>query len=425
MTGLKTAARVLRHQAGHLRSLVTRGRPAVFPSFTAMTLDEDDVALAEDWSARPEAWNDPEPVREFERAFAAWNGSGHARAFLGGRVALSACIDALELGPGAEVIVPGYTCVVVPNAFDFAGVKVVYADIELETYGPDATAVESKITDRTRAVLIQHLYGLVCRDYEAILDLARRRRLFVIEDCAHATGAEYRGVRVGNRGHMGFISTEQSKVFTTIQGGVAITGDPALARRLDAYAERAPFPEAERTRRLLQAVPLNYMRSKSPDRWWRADYAMLRFGRDELVSTTPQEERGERPAHYGRRMPAPLASIGRNQLRKLDFYNRVRRGHAARWHAWCGERGLPEARVIEDSVPVFLRYPTRVERERKRDRRWARREIGVELGVWYVSAVHPVNRPVKDCPRAMEAVATCVNLPTLLGERYGDGGIGE
>ena len=418
MTGLKTAVRVLRHQAGHLKSLVTTGRPLTFPSLSGMTLDSDDVLLAQSWAGRREDWNDPEPVREFERAFGAWNGSAHVRAFMGGRVALSACIDALQLGAGDEVVVPGYTCVVVPNAFEFAGVKVVYADIELETYGLSVASFEARINGRTKAVLIQHLYGLVCRDYEAILALAERRGLFVIEDCAHATGAEYRGVRVGNRGHMGFNSTEQSKVFTTVQGGLAMTGDPQLARRMDAFAERASFPDTERTGRLLQAVPLNYMRSKSPDRWWRADYAMLRYGRTELVSTTAEEEAGRRPAHYGQRMPAPLAAIGKNQLKKLDFYNRTRRGHAARWERWCREQGLPEACVIENSVPVFLRYPTRVAPEKKRDRKWARRTLNVDLGVWYLSPVHPVDRPVDGCPQADNAVATCINFPTLHGERF-------
>lgn len=73
---------------------------------------------------------------------------------MGGRVALSACIAALELGRGDEVIIPGYTCVVVPNAFQYADITVVYSDIELESYGLDVAALETKITPRTRAIMI-------------------------------------------------------------------------------------------------------------------------------------------------------------------------------------------------------------------------------------------------------------------------------
>src|SRR3989304_4500748 len=128
------------------------------------------------------------------------NVSRHAFAFLGGRVALSACIHALGLAPGDEVILPGYTCVVVPNAFHYAGVRTVYADIELETYGLDAARAEEKITPNTRAILLHHMYGLVCRDYEDILALARRRGIRVIEDCAQSTGAGFGCAKGGDRG---------------------------------------------------------------------------------------------------------------------------------------------------------------------------------------------------------------------------------
>lgn len=153
----------------------------------------------------------------------------------GGRVALSACIYALDLQPDGEVILPGYTCVVVPNAFSYAGVKTVYSDIELDTYGLDVSQIENKITNKTKAILIQHLYGLVCRDYEAIIDLATHHGLKVIEDCAHCTGAEYKGKKVGNLGDVAFYSSEQSKVFNTIQGGVAVTNNDLLAQRLRVF----------------------------------------------------------------------------------------------------------------------------------------------------------------------------------------------
>ena len=154
-----------------------------------MTLDLDDVGIAKKWLNSREQWDDRNIIQQYESEFAAWNGSRFAFAFMGGRVGLSACIHALDLKPGDEVIVPGYTCVVVPNAFQYAGVKPVYADIELETYGLDAERVEERISTKTRAILIHHLYGLVCRDIEPLLDIAKRKGLRVIEDCAHSTGA--------------------------------------------------------------------------------------------------------------------------------------------------------------------------------------------------------------------------------------------
>lgn len=383
------------------------------------TLDPDDVRIAREWLRRSEGQREePAEVERFEAEFAAWNGSPAAFAFASGRESLSAIIHAMGLGPGDEVILPGYTCVVVPNAFAFAGVTPVYADIELETYGLDVTRLERCVTPRTRAIVIHHLYGLVCRDYLAVIDLAKGRGLMVIEDCAQATGAVLDGVRVGTRGDAAFFSLEQSKVISTFQGGLAVARDPALAARIAEYRRGAPLPDPARTKQALCNIVLNYHVFKDPQRWWRGDWAQLRLGGRRIETTTPGEVRGERPRDYGARMPAALAAIGRNQLRKIDFYNARRRGHSARWDRWCDDNGFERARVVPGSTPVFLRYPVLATRELKGSREWARRRLGVELGVWFVSHLHPSGQPVDGCPDAAAAVERCINFPTLLGDRF-------
>jgi dTDP-4-amino-4,6-dideoxygalactose transaminase len=124
---------VLRHQASVWTRLVTGRRVSPVPLGSG-TLDAEDVHIARDWLQRGAAMqDDPDTVTRFEDAFAAWNGSPSAVAFASGRESLSAIIRALGLQPGDEVILPGYTCVVVPNAFEFAGIAPVYADIELDT----------------------------------------------------------------------------------------------------------------------------------------------------------------------------------------------------------------------------------------------------------------------------------------------------
>lgn len=131
MLSLRPVARILRNQVRNALNLL-RDRPVTYPPLGSVTLDKDDVRLARQWLKDRSRWDDAEEVRQYEQDFAAWNGSKYAYAFMGGRVALSACIKALKLKPGDEVIIPGYnTCVVVPNSFAYAGVKVVYSDIEL------------------------------------------------------------------------------------------------------------------------------------------------------------------------------------------------------------------------------------------------------------------------------------------------------
>ena len=411
-TTAKVAARFGRNRMANLKSVLA-GRPLVLPSLGSTTLDRDDVDLAWRWLEQPERWFERDPVEEFERSFARWNGSEHAYAFIGGRVALSACIEALELEAGDQVIVPGYTCVVVPNAFDYAGIEVVYCDIELETFGPDIESVETRLTSRTRAIVIQHLYGLVCRHYEALLELARRRGLKVIEDCAHCTGAEFKGRKIGSFSDLAFYSCEQSKLFTTIQGGLAVTNDPALAVGLERYRDRAPYPQRDWIRSLLHNIPLNYYQCKHSQRWWIGEIAEHRYGRFRLISTTAEEERGRRPAHYGCRMPAPVAAIGLNQLRKLDGYNRARRSGAQRWRAWCAAQGYAAPLELPESEPVYLRFPVLVEAARKTDTSWAVEQLKVAPGVWFMTHLHPAQREVRGCPRADRAVRECINFPCL------------
>lgn len=394
------------------------GHPLTTPPFGSATLDLDDVAIAEGKLKERKDWFDPQRVEEYQDAFASWNGSKHAFAFMAGRVALSACIYALGLEPDDEVILPGYTCVVVPNAFHFAGVKTVYSDIELDTYGLDAAIIEQKVTSKTKAILLHHLYGLVCRDYEKIIEIANRRGLYVIEDCAQATGAIFNNQKVGNLGDVAIYSSEQSKVFTTIQGGVATTNDESIAERLKERWDQSCYPGPHLVEKQLYNVIIDYYSHKDPQRWWKG--GLMRFiHKDKLIiSTTEEEKRGVRPLGYGCKMPSAIATIGINQLKKIDDYNKARGQTSKRWDEWCEINGYTRPFVVPNSVPIFLRYPVLVDPEKKRDRSWASKELRVSLGAWFVSNIHPVSHPVSGCPNANKAVESCVNFPSLAVQQF-------
>lgn len=399
---------------GRILKRLLSHEPLKTPPFGFATLDRDDVVIAREALGSRENWYDETVIREYENAFASWNGSRYAFSFMGGRVALSACISALGLGPGDEVIVPGYTCVAVPNAFEFAGIKIVYCDIELDTYGLDAKELAEKITGNTKAVLLHHLYGLVCRDYEKVVEIARGRGLRVIEDCCQSAGAEFKGMKVGRLGDAAIYSSEQSKVFTTIEGGFATCDDESLATKLNDYWESAPYPNAERTDNELYTILTGYRMYADPQWWWKGELYRLLYADRQIVTTTPEEERGIKPSHYGCKMPAAIAAVGLNQLRKVDAYNEMRRRTARRWDDWCDQNGYHKPYVVPGSTPVFLRYPIMVEPEKKRDTTWALEELGVSLGVWFISNIHPSKRVVLGCPNADAAVRQCVNLPTII-----------
>jgi dTDP-4-amino-4,6-dideoxygalactose transaminase len=287
----------------------------------------------------------------------------------------------------------------------FAGLVPVFCDIELDSFGLAAPDLEARISPRTRAIVVQHLYGLVCRDYEAILALAHRRGLRVIEDCAQAAGATYQGRSVGTRGDAAIFSSERSKGFCTVSGGMAVSSDTRVGERLARVAEACAEPSPERTAGLLGSVEELYERTRSA--------ALPRHPSGIPASISAEELRGARPAEYGARMPAPLAALGLAQLAKLDAYNRERRLSALRWQRWCSEHGYRQPFILPGSVPVFLRYPVLVEAERKRDLAWAEQALGVRPGVWFRTPLHPGPERPPDCPNAELAAQRCINLPCL------------
>ena len=189
-------------------------------------------------------------VAAFERALADRAGARHAISASYGRMAFFYLLEALGLPRGSEIIFPALTFWVVPEMARVAGLTPVFADVDPATFNLDPAAFERAITPRTRAVVPTHLYGLPC-DMDAILRIARRHRLAVIEDCAHALGATWHGHPVGTIGDAGFFSFQLLKPLNTYGGGMAVTNDAGVAARVAARARaEAPPTEAEVLRRL-------------------------------------------------------------------------------------------------------------------------------------------------------------------------------
>ncbi len=170
-------------------------------------------------------------ITRFEEAFAAWCGMPHAVACSSGTAALHLSLVALGIGPGDEVIVPDFTLIVSANTVILAGARPVLVDVDAKTWCLDPAKIEEKITPRTRAIMAVHMYGHPC-DMPAILEIARRHNLAVIEDCAEAHGAEIGGRKVGTFGDAGCFSFYGNKILTTGEGGMVLVHDAALAAKL-------------------------------------------------------------------------------------------------------------------------------------------------------------------------------------------------
>ena len=169
---------------------------------------------------------------QFEKDFSGYLGSKHASTVTNGTVAIHAALLALGIKPGDEVIVPDMTFVATANAAAFIGAKVVLADVEKDTWNIDPKEVAKKITKKTKAIIPVHLYGHPA-DMDPIMELARKNGLFVVEDCAEAAGAEYKGRKVGTIGDIGCFSFHASKLITTGEGGMCVTGRKELWEKIE------------------------------------------------------------------------------------------------------------------------------------------------------------------------------------------------
>ena len=170
-------------------------------------------------------------VRELEDRFARFCGARFAVGTNTGTAALHVALLALGVGPGDEVITTPLSCIASANPVLFAGARPVFADVDPETFNIEAAQVEKKLTRRTRAILPVHLFGHPV-DLDPLLDLAEAHGVPVIEDASQAAGAEYRGRRVGALGRVGTFSLYANKIFTSGEGGMAVTNDEGLAARM-------------------------------------------------------------------------------------------------------------------------------------------------------------------------------------------------
>ncbi len=190
-------------------------------------------------------------VRAFEAAMADRLGGGvRAVATSYGRMAFYYILKALDLAPGGEVVLPALTFWVIPEIARVAGFTPVFADVDPDTFTMTADTLARAIGPRTVAVVPTHLWGLPC-DMDPILEIARAHRLAVIEDCAHALGATYRGRPVGSLGDAALFSFQTLKPLNTYGGGLAVARDPGLAERIARLADAEPPPTEQAVRKKL------------------------------------------------------------------------------------------------------------------------------------------------------------------------------
>lgn len=204
-----------------------------WPSFTSAEADAVSKVLL---SNKVNYWTGQE-CREFEKEFATFAQTQYAVAVANGTVALDLALKALGIGTGDDVIVTSRTFLASASSIVTAGANPVFADVELDSQNISRSTIEAVLTPKTKAIICVHLAGWMC-DMDPIMQLAEEKGIWVIEDCAQAHGAFYKGQSAGSIGHIGAWSFCQDKIMTTGgEGGMVTTNDENLWKKMWSYKD--------------------------------------------------------------------------------------------------------------------------------------------------------------------------------------------
>ncbi len=275
-----------------------------WPSFTVEEATEVHNVLL---SNKVNYWTGSE-CREFEKEYSAWCDTSHAIALANGTLALDLAIKALDIGQGDEVIVTSRTFLASVSSIVNAGARPIFADVSLDCQNITPEAVQKKVSPKTKAILCVHLAGWSC-EMDEMMALAKDCDLFVIEDCAQAHGAKYKGRPVGSIGDIGCWSFCQDKIMTTGgEGGMVTTNDRKLWSKMWSYKDHGKSWESV------------YEREHAPGYRWLHDTFGTNF-----------------------RMTEIQAVIGRIQLKRMRVWTSRRLENANR--IWKTAKNLPGLRV--------------------------------------------------------------------------------
>lgn len=289
-----------------------------------------------------------------------------------------------------EVIVAGYTCVVVTNAIKYADLKAVYIDIEEESLNIDPVLLRAAINKRTKAIIFTHNFGITC---EYIHEFKKEfPGILIIEDAAHTFGSTTRdGIKAGLLGDASFFSLEYSKPLSSGMGGIILVNDLNLKKKLrESYEQLGYYPASMRFRIALSLMIHVFSSSRYNAflKKWMSGFLYLT---GLLYKSPPGELQGERPKHYPVRLSAGLAYIAALQIRNIKKVNEIKAGQARIYFEnFKNIRGLKQYYAPHYN---FARYPILFEQEVPLESiskiKRSLKLKGIHTGEWFNDVVHP------------------------------------
>ncbi|MDX1608004.1 MAG: aminotransferase class I/II-fold pyridoxal phosphate-dependent enzyme [Candidatus Spechtbacterales bacterium] len=378
-------------------------------------LEKDDIFAALSRLLLFWRWKGTISQERLEHAFFDYFNNENVYLFNSGRSALYVFLKSLNLKESDEILLQAFTCNAVTNPITWAGAKPIYADID-ETYNIDVEKLEQKITPNTKAIIVQHTFGIPAK-IDKIKEIAQRRDILLIEDCAHALGATYNEKRVGTFGDIAFFSFGRDKVISSVYGGALIINNKKFLKPfVREYAKLKHPSDIWTLQQIIHPIITGFVLATYNQFGKYLHYTVKRL---KILSkaVTRGERRGKMPSYFPATLPEPLAYLALKQFFKLERFNRHRREIAQIYEGSLKER--PEFQTVEnyDRGAIFLRYPVRA--KRAHDIMHHAREAGYILGDWYKEVIAPkgtdkqkMNYTSGNCISAEKYAQNIINLPT-------------
>ncbi len=378
----------------------------------------DDVRLALTTMFRPWQWKKGKAITRIEQWFGDYFKASTVVSFNSGRSALLAILKSFDIGDGDDVLLQAFTCVAVPDAILWTGARPVFVDID-DFLNIDPGQIEKRITKKTKAIIVQHTFGIPAQ-MERIAALAKRHNILLIEDCAHGLGASYKGKTIGSLGDAAFFSFGRDKVISSVWGGVALVHDdcpvPNAKLKLKEIQKSLPIPNNFWIfQQLLHPVAFSVILRLYDVGIGKILLVLLQKLRLLSLPVYEAEKTGGRPRGFPAKFPNALAILLGNQLPKLIRYNQQRKKIARLY-----QKNLDGQQIVPGAI--YLRYPF-YSHDPEKLRQRAKKE-GILLGNWYHHVIDPtgadlpaVGYTAGSCPKAEKAASNVVNLPTRISEQ--------
>lgn len=343
-----------------------------------------------------------------ERIFLYWKG----------RVALYSILKAMELNKDDEVIIPALTCVVVPNAIIYAGLKPIYVDVDENTFNIDVSLIESSITNKTKVIVCQNTFGL-SSNIEQIISIAKKYDLYTIEDCTHGFGGYYNGKPNGSYCDAAFYSTQWNKPFSTGIGGFLVVRNDILfskVKELESKKLKPGIGEISLLKLLLLFRKIFINKYTQPAlvviyRFMSKYNFVLGSNQGEELNST------DIPKNYFKDISTTQIKAGIKSLSGLKELNRLRLKNANDFTSFLKANNKNHVNEEYFKNHMFLKYPLLV--KDRESFNTAARSMKVVLGDWFVSPLHPVEGDFNKWffestkfPVASRLAKGLVNLPT-------------